>query len=181
MWVRTDSESTPFSYSDALLAPKLSGLAVPSHLMLNWFRLWPGNSAAVLNIRPCHWKEPCRDHLMTNSICIILAMTSIREAFAAGAFLMFWSLRLVGVWWQLGYLGDRSFWLRWESREKDEAKDQGEMRPCIVGTWRLEQNISQMRKFDRLFESAYEAWHKNMLFKNCASFLNQRRFYFFFL
>lgn len=49
-----------------------------------------------------------------------------------------------------------------------------------MGTWRLEQNISQMRKFDRLFESAYEAWHKNMLFKNCASFLNQRRLFFFF-
>lgn len=125
-WVGVDPESTPSSYSGALLAPELSGLAMRSHLVLNWFRLQPGNSTAVLNIRPCHWKEPCRDCLVTNSIRVILTMTGFREAFTVGAFLIMpWSPRLVNVSWQLEYLGDRLFWLRWESREKDEAEDQG--------------------------------------------------------
>lgn len=40
--------SRPSGHSGALLAPYLSRLVTPSHLMLNqWFRVWPGNSIAL--------------------------------------------------------------------------------------------------------------------------------------
>jgi len=49
-WGMRRGGSTPSGHSGALLAPELPVLATPSHLVLNyWFRLWPGNSAALMS------------------------------------------------------------------------------------------------------------------------------------